>query len=720
MKNIDKIVESIFETGEIHKAILPKHKIVLPKDDITKKDIINYIIEEEVVIETKNEIKETKNEIKEIVKSSLKEISPKISKSYDKKGGIFDYIKNYLITKGIISEKDVKGSLVAKEWLKEYVNENFDMTGGISKSYKDFHKFRNEGKSYFNRGLYEKSIKSYERALEIYGELGLPDDLESNINQINNFLKLSKSKGITPLSNAVIGYGDLLKYKEKEEKDKEGVIDLGGKEEDDQVGTKNDYDGKIKEDFINILKEKIENSEIKKYGKWKLTGINKDNKIISKRYIDEKSNIYEVFIGDLGIDELDLDYEDFKKVNDEGNIVPAGIIKKVEKSIPIERHFNKKKTWVQGHLEHSMDVDTKILLHQSLSVIDDIINYVIDNKLKTNKTTLLDWYSRLGNIIVTYMPSDTEKVSNEEKQVTLTRITEDLEKLLELIQKSPSKFNTYIDDIHNYSRDIDRISDVFKEVRRTLYLEYEKSFCNCGEFFTCEEENEEGKMVSTLGDSSRVSKLSISKFVKEYHSGKKTLKEVVGELYTSINNSMIKKYDIIAKKDIILGGEKIKKGSKIEVKKTTKREYHLSEFLTIYKNRDGIKKYLHDENYIHSYNEIIYELVGELNKDDKGIISKIKDQTAGIFLENYLYYPMGKVDLKWSIYGQRNKIKRLDSKTKESLGVFPEYRLTLRFEVEGEGYRWVEGNCNLGLNGIDESIENTDYISEYVNNILDF
>ncbi len=112
---------------------------------------------------------------------------------------------------------------------------------------------------------------------------------------------------------------------------------------------------------------------------------------------------------------------------------------------------------MKGSLEHNMDVDTKNLLHQSLSVIDDIINYVIDNKLKTNKTTLLDWYSRLSNIIIAYMPSDTEKMSNEEKQVTLTIIIEDLEKLLELIQKSPSKFKTYIDNKHNYRRDKGRI-----------------------------------------------------------------------------------------------------------------------------------------------------------------------------------------------------------------------------------------------------------------------
>ena len=135
------------------------------------------------------------------------------------------------------------------------------------------------------------------------------------------------------------------------------------------------------------------------------------------------------------------------------------------------------------------------------------------------------------------------------------------------------------------------------------------------------------------------------------------------------------------------------------------------EFLSLYKNEPDRTNYRIPEKY-NKYNKIIEGLVNSLNDDDGGIISEF-DSTGGIFLKDYMFYPRGTYRLEWSTDSERAQIK---SNNEEGY-LEDEKRLSVKFIITGEGYKWVEGNCNI--EGEQLTNESTDRIDNIIENFFD-
>ena len=230
--------------------------------------------------------------------------------------------------------------------------------------------------------------------------------------------------------------------------------------------------------------------------------------------------------------------------------------------------------------------------------------------------------------------------------------------------------------------------------------EYELSFCECGdgEYFKCD----------SLGDRSTIIPNSRKRMIELITSNKR-VDECVKELYNKIGEEAgknIDKYDIITQKEIVLeGGHTIQPKTKIEVKRTDidKPQYHfLSEFFGVYKSSYNIEHYS-DKYAYDRYNEIVSGLVEKLNeKGDFGIIEKVEEDMGGLFLEKYYYYPKGHFKLVW---GDTSRGTLTDEK-----------RVVIRYELIGEGYRWVEGNCNIP----DHQDMTNESIDKYISEVLGF
>jgi hypothetical protein len=231
---------------------------------------------------------------------------------------------------------------------------------------------------------------------------------------------------------------------------------------------------------------------------------------------------------------------------------------------------------------------------------------------------------------------------------------------------------------------------------------YELSFCECGdgEYFKCDK----------LGDQSTIISDSVT-IMKSLMRSNKSVAECVDELYKLIGEKKgenIDKYDIIAQKEIVLeGGHIIRPETKIEVKRTdpNNTDYHfLSEFFGVYKSSYNIEHYS-DKYAYDRYNEIVSGLVKKLNEKGgigEAIIKKVQKDMGGLFLKNYYYYPKGHFKLVW---GDTSRGTLTDEK-----------RVALRYELIGEGYRWVEGNCNIP----DHQDMTNESMDKYISEVLGF
>ena len=99
----------------------------------------------------------------------------------------------------------------------------------------------------------------------------------------------------------------------------------------------------------------------------------------------------------------------------------------------------------------------------------------------------------------------------------------------------------------------------------------------------------------------------------------------------------------------------------------------------------------------------------KLKDDGDDGIKDLFESTGGIFLKDYMFYPKGSYELVWSDYSDRSQIKKGEHED----FLDDEKRLTVRFEITGEGYQWVEGNCNLQQN------ESTDSLDNIIENFFD-
>tara|TARA_Y100000389_G_C17445452_1_gene511306 strand:- start:3 stop:1412 length:1410 start_codon:yes stop_codon:yes gene_type:complete len=234
------------------------------------------------------------------------------------------------------------------------------------------------------------------------------------------------------------------------------------------------------------------------------------------------------------------------------------------------------------------------------------------------------------------------------------------------------------------------IKDVIKQSKSLLY---ELSFCKCENDYFRDCNSNEGQTSALIKGSNTYLKTLIDDSSLD-------VKKCVDELYKKIiegDGRKISKHDTTSNKKIKLeGGIHIEPDLPIEVKYESKTDFILSEFFSLYKNEPDRTNYNTPERFSR-YNSIISGVVEKLNVNDGGILN-LFDATGGIFLKNYMYYPKEHYRLYWSDKSDRSQLTG-------------EKRLTVRFEVTGEGHQWREGNCNLQ--------NNEDFISEYVENFLD-
>ena len=291
---------------------------------------------------------------------------------------------------------------------------------------------------------------------------------------------------------------------------------------------------------------------------------------------------------------------------------------------------------------------------------------------------------------------------------SLNMIIYDLYQLYLLVQsfevygdKEKKKIKDIIENISKQINDKEKLSENFFKIREIRNQKYEASFeCNDKTYFEKTKGGNNPKIIDVTNNNQYLMKL-IENGDKPY--------VIATKIYNQINTEIIvkglEKHDIKSNQVIKLeNGTTIPSESKIEVKLTSRyNNYHLSEFFGVYKNKplDG---------HTDKYNQVITELKEMLEGDDKGIIQKIKDTTAGIFYENYMYTPIGNVKIEWSDMGQRPTEKRLS------------LRVTVENESKISQWTTENGNCNCEpfLKGVDcPQNESTDRLDGIIENFFD-
>ena len=336
---------------------------------------------------------------------------------------------------------------------------------------------------------------------------------------------------------------------------------------------------------------------------------------------------------------------------------------------------------------------------------EESLQKFIDIKKQSDERTIKGLFGKLKEVF-------NQSVENKDYSLDvinnlITRINDTLyviheKDILNNTKKNKSKkaLKTIINSI-NLDKDIEEIISGLERINKRTYehVLYELSFCEC-------EDNEGFNYFRDCGSSlgNRSILLSAGNTpLKNLIDSTLTVSGCVESLYSEIIQGVgrsINKHDIISNKDINIGDITIYRGTPIEVKHENKTDFIFSEFFALYKNEPDRTNYYIPEKY-NKYNDIINGLVGKLNSSDNGIIEEF-DSTGGIFLKDYMFYPKGTYRLYWSDNSDRAQLPN-------------EKRLTVRFEITGEGYQWVEGkgNCNLQQN------ESTDRLDEIIENFFD-
>ena len=544
-------------------------------------------------------------------------------------------------------------------------------------------------KGRFNKGLYQKEKEDYEQFLEIVIDSPIEDEYQKEIETakgriefIENFLPQKKeiekkeeektsfeqsieniqTQELTPdfyskiisanpkrvreafdenpcLYNEIINVNpDIRKF----------IIKNSGGE------PKNCVDGEInacltnKNPFVTHIEN---NDKISDYDKIELKSVLVDNAIKDQRRVRETCEDNPMSIINKYVTTFDSKKED------------------IEKELPEDIILNK---------------NIKNKLKQCYSIIQSIMTEMNENNVIQQIPKTKNIFSVLMDSIVTYTIGAGENISSTvlvDKRVegSLNQIIYDLYQLLLIIQSydvydknQKKQILNIIDNISKQVNNKEKLSENFFEIRELRNQKYEKSFA-CGGYFEQTTGGNSPKIINVNKNNQYLEKL-----LKKTD---KTPSDIANEIYILIDGERIKesleKHDIESKREVTLeNGAIIPAESKIEVKLTSRyKDYHLSEFFGIYKNKPL-------DEYTDKYNQVISELKKMLEVDDKGIIEKIKDTTAGIFYENYMYTPISNVKIEWSDMGQRPTEKRLS------------LRVTVEDESKISQWTTENGNCN--------------------------
>ena len=364
--------------------------------------------------------------------------------------------------------------------------------------------------------------------------------------------------------------------------------------------------------------------------------------------------------------------------------------------------------------------------------------YILDLYKNVGKVSLgLDRDKRVGNYssLISSILTIVDKYVNDDETIRLTKLLINLndyiEKLTmneELIPKLRNDLWTIIDKVKDKGG-VDILSLLSKKV--SSYSEYEDSFLKKG-FSKPISKKAEGRIHDLKGGELSVMINSESTEEEIFNYVKNNIEKYV----SSVDN--IEKYDIISDRDFMLGDKTlINNGDKIEIKKNKHSEgqdsYYSEPLASPVKSTDSNIRT--DKVLRQKYSNVIGKLYNWLGGSGKSIgediIKKLVKGTKGIFLDKYIFIPIENIEFYLSNRGYNNcsDHTRLAIRYRLKPGKSI-YKLTDDSDFEeipysgekeiSKDYNTCDGSePKVIVDGSQIIQENSDFISEYVENFLD-
>ena len=215
------------------------------------------------------------------------------------------------------------------------------------------------------------------------------------------------------------------------------------------------------------------------------------------------------------------------------------------------------------------------------------------------------------------------------------------------------------------------LEDILKDARIKEYTKYENDFV--GNYFDTKRtslslkykcgDNIEEKFIDLVGKSENLNSEEYNKF----------LNGILGCISESLEDSPTLKADVVSKTPLYIeeDGRKIEifpSGSNFEIKKMdTNIDSYLSEFFSIFKNKENILK---KDTHLDLYNRIIQDIFKWIVVAGDNFLEKVKNELGGMIYDNYTIIPIKYIEFYWSNQGQRN--------------CEVEKRLSIRFRINPE------------------------------------
>jgi len=378
---------------------------------------------------------------------------------------------------------------------------------------------------------------------------------------------------------------------------------------------------------------------------------------------------------------------------------PGKFIFRAEQSVKNELPITKSKT---------IEEMTQMALYRVNAIFNIIQND--DNNILRMKHAIQDKYKKLLQLIKSYGLGEKieewnvkyEKASDDEKRY-MVRLVEDslrevvyglgqmesqMKDIIENENLADDKTLKVLNNVYNRVNDAETIIDNLQALRTNNSRKYELSFTTCINADTnipyfihsSHEDIDVNGDGSTIVANSKIitgnNNIWLRERLDDIVSGTTTISQIIDIIYEQINPEGVLKFDIKSTQDVMVTSSTgvnltIPEGSYIEVKKSFKHSYHLSEFFGVYKNykKANFPPRYNTEKYKKIYNQIIDGVIKKINKDgDKGIIDRLRGDngTFGIFFEDYIFYRIEDLVIEWTNIGQRKTESRMTISIKPS------------------------------------------------------
>jgi len=731
----DKIVDQ-FSDEEI-KEFLPDNIISLICDKIEEVESVEIISHETPDTKEKNR----KNQIKQYNESDLPLLSIDTEiDTEDKKNNL--KILQYILLNNFKTEN---GEFIDKDNLKEEIKEG--KFGKVTKSYVELLQERYPTIGDKN-GIVDNAVWNIALGLLSNREnekFGVKEEISDELKKILSFQyeknanikeKLNKLSSMR-LFNNLVDFG-VYKLEHKRtgvdfQKDLNGIVS--------KIGDKS------VEDHIKGIEDEITNQESEIKGiiatsqslgtkQLKIDDYEDIEKWVRDFGSSHKHSLEAELIGDLNKKLIDIknEKESYKnriipQLYKEGILLLKNNIKRLKKEI---KEYKKYSDIIKQYKSGTKENKNKAL--------QDYIGI----RTESDKKTIKGLFGKLKEVFdrsVEDKDYSLDVINNIITKVNDTLYVINDKDIKDVTKKNKSKkaLKTIINSI-NLKGDAEDIISGLERINTKTYKHvlYEQSFCECEDNGGINYFRDCG---GSLGNTSRLIEGGNTP-LKELIDSTDDVESCVARLYNVIiegNGRDIVKHDIVANTDINLTDDfTINSNSTIEVKRVSREKvgvdgFTLSEFFSLFKNEPDRTNYKTPEKY-NKYNAIIGGLVNRLNSGDAGneILNEYST-TSGIFLKDYIYYEKGTDEIidnsytiEWSTNSDRAQLKA--NKLNKDWGVENPYydgelfkedekRLTVKFKITGEGYKWEEGNCNI--EGEQPTNESTDRIDNIIENFFD-